>query len=91
MKEKEILKETVKEDKKKYYKLKKQKNTIDKISPLVDEFVMRANEVHHIKAVKQVGSYRIGKTFHVYFEEKPNLIHRFFTKLFLGWKWVENK
>ena len=91
MKEKEILRETVKEDKKRYYKPKKKKDIIEKPTSEVEEFVMRASEIPHIKVTKQVGSYKIGKSFHVFFEKKPNPVHRFFTKLFLGWKWVDNK
>ena len=53
---------------------------------------MRASEIPNmIKLHKQVGSYKIGKSFHVFFEKKPNSVHRFFTNLFLGWKWVDNK
>ena len=91
MKEKEILKETVKEDKKRYYKPKKKKEIIEKPTSEVEEFVMRASEIPNmIKLHKQVGSYKIGKSFHVFFEKKPNSVHRFFTNLFLGWKWVDN-
>ena len=91
MKEKEILRETVKEDKKRYYKPKKKKDIIVKPTSEVEEFVLRASEIPNIKVIKQVGSYKIGKSFHVFFEKKPNSVHRFFTKLFLGWKWVDNK
>ena len=40
------------------------------------------------------GGYRIGKNLNhsVIFNitYKPNLIHRFFSKLFLGWQWIDN-
>jgi hypothetical protein len=53
---------------------------------------MRSEEVPHIKGLpKQVGYYKIGKSFHVFFEQKPKSIHRFFTKLFLGWQWKDQK
>jgi hypothetical protein len=53
---------------------------------------MRSEEVPNIKGLpKQVGYYKIGKSFHVFFEEKPKAIYRFFTKLLLGWKWHDQK
>lgn len=94
MKEKEILKETISTEKpvspkKKTYKPKKKKELKFDLS---EEFVMRSEEVPNIKGLsKQVGYYKIGKSFHVFFEVKPNVIHRYFTKLFLGWKWHDQK
>lgn len=88
--EKEILKETESVEKplfvkKKSYKPKKRYN-------LSNEFVMRSEEVPNIKGLpKQIGYYKIGKSFHVFFSEKPNAIHRYFTKLLLGWKWHDQK
>ena len=92
--EKEILKETVSKEKpvtpkKKTYK-PRTKKTI-KVS-LDEEMVMRSEEIPNIKGIqKQVGYYKIGKSFHVFFEQKPKAIHRYFTKLFLGWKWHDQK
>jgi len=92
--EKEILKETVSKDKpvsqkKRNYKPRKKKET--KVN-LVDEMVMRSEEIPNIKGIqKQVGYYKIGKSFHIFFEEKPKAIYRFFTKLLLGWKWHDQK
>ena len=94
MKEKEILKETVSSEKpvsskKRSYKPRKKK---EKNFDLNEEFVMRSEEVPNIKGLpKQVGYYKIGKSFHIFFEEKPKAIHRYFTKLFLGWKWHDQK
>jgi len=55
--------------------------------------VMRAGEVYQkvIKKQKQVGSYKIGKSFHVFFEKKPNWIHRFLSRVLLGWEWQDQK
>ena len=92
--EKEILKETVSKDrpvpqKKRNYKPRNKKET--KVN-LVDEMVMRSEEIPNIKGIqKQVGYYKIGKSFHIFFEEKPKAIYRFFTKLLLGWKWHDQK
>ena len=92
--EKEILKETVSKEKpatakKKTYKPRKKKEPKFDLS---EEFVMRSEEVPNIKGLpKQVGYYKIGKSFHVFFEVKPKAIHRYFTKLFLGWKWHDQK
>jgi len=92
--EKAILKETVSKEKpvtpkKKTYK-PRTKKTI-KVS-LDEEMVMRSEEIPNIKGIqKQVGYYKIGKSFHVFFEQKPKAIHRYFTKLFLGWKWHDQK
>ena len=92
--EKVIIKETYKNnksssDKKRTYKPRKKK---EEKFDLNEEFVMRSEEVPNIKGLsKQVGYYKIGKSFHVFFEVKPNVIHRYFTKLFLGWKWHDQK
>ena len=94
MKEVEILKETVsqskpKEFKKRTYKPRKKK---EPKFELENEMVMRSEEVPNIKGLqKQAGSYKIGKSFHVFFEKKPKSVHRFFTKLFLGWEWKDQK
>lgn len=42
---------------------------------------------------KHVGKYCIGGeySFCIMFTEKPNIIHRYFMKLFLGWKWTDIK
>ena len=92
--EKEILKETVSKErpvpqKKRNYKPRKKKET--KVN-LEDEMVMRSEEIPNIRGIqKQVGYYKIGKSFHVFFEQKPKTIHRYFTKLLLGWKWHDQK
>ena len=53
----------------------------------------RAGEVYQnvIKTPKQVGYYRIGKSFNIFFEKKPCGLHRFFTKVLLGWNWFDQK
>jgi hypothetical protein len=96
--EKEILKETVSKEKpiknyKRSYKPKKKKETKqEEFTDLEIEMIQRSGEVPNIKGIKkQVGYYKIGKSFHVFFEEKPKSIHRYFTKLFLGWKWHDQK
>jgi hypothetical protein len=95
--EKVIIKETLRKakpesEKKKSYKPRKKKEDKKEESKILDnEFVMRANEIPHIKVPKQVGSYKVGKSFHIFFEKKPNVVHRFFTKLFLGWQWQDQK
>ena len=92
--EKEILKETVSKEKpttakKKTYKPRKKK---EPKYDLTNELVMRSEEVPHIKGLpKQVGYYVVGKGFHIFFQKKPNAIHRYFTKLFLGWKCHDQK
>lgn len=94
MKEKEIKLEKV-ETKKRTYKPKKRKIVEVKVSenPEIDDMVMKSSEVilNTLRPKKNVGSYKVGKSFYVYFTEKPNIIHRFFTKIFLGWTWIENK
>jgi hypothetical protein len=92
--EKQILKETVSVEKpisakKRSYKPRKKKEPKYDLS---NELVMRSEEVPHIKGLpKQVGYYVVGKGFHIFFQKKPNAIHRYFTKLFLGWKWHDQK
>lgn len=90
--EKLIVKGTIKRAKPEITKNKiyKAKNKKDELLE-VEEFVMRANEIPNIKVSKQAGSYKIGKSFHIFFETKPNVIHRFFTKLFFGWKWHDQE
>jgi hypothetical protein len=95
--EKEILKETVSKDKpvpqkKKSYKPRKKKETKqEEYTGLEMEMVQRSSEVHSIKKPIQAGSYKVGKSFHIFFDKKPNSIHRFFTKLCLGWEWQDQK
>lgn len=74
--------------KKKNYRSKKKKETKYNLD---EELVMRAGEVVGIVKPKQAGSYKIGKSFHIFFENKPNVIHRYFTKLLLGWEWKDQK
>jgi hypothetical protein len=98
MTEKIILKETItkgkpeveNKPKKKYYKPKKKREIIEvdiKDLDLNHDYIQNGI----IKKPEQVGSYKVGKSFHIFFEEKPNPIHIFFTKLFLGWKWQDQK
>lgn len=106
MNEKNILKETVtpikveseKRPKKKYHKHKKLSDTVQ--SEINDIMAKNIHEVLNaekpfisegIKVKKSAGSYNVGKSFHIYFDKKPILIHRFFTKLLLGWKWRDQK
>ena len=97
--EKIVISETVRSHKpreiEKIPKLKKRsfnpkKKIINEVNN-VNDFV-KINKVPNIKGLqKQVGYYKIGKSFHVFFEQKPNVIHRYFTKLFLGWRWHDQK
>jgi hypothetical protein len=95
--EKSILKETVRQDKpvtpkKRNYKPRKKKETKqEEITGLETEMIQRSGEIHSIVKPIQAGSYKVGKSFHIFFEKKPNSIHRFFTKLFLGWIWQDQK
>ena len=97
--EREVLKETHRNSKpkaessvvtkKRSYRSKKKK---EPKYDFAEELVMRSESVPNIPGIKkQVGYYKIGKSFHIFFEEKPKSIHRFFTKLFLGWKWQDQK
>ena len=95
--EKSILKETVRQDKpvtpkKRNYKPRKKKETKqEEFAGLETEMIQRSGEIHSIIKPIQAGSYKVGKSFHIFFEKKPNSIHRFFTKLFLGWIWQDQK
>ena len=95
--EKVILKETVSKEKptttkKKTYKPRKKKEIkTEEFKGLEHDMVQRSSEIHSIYKPLQAGSYKIGKSFHVFFEVKPNAIHRYFTKLLLGWKWQDQK
>jgi|LakMenEpi08Oct12_1017439.scaffolds.fasta_scaffold15464_1 hypothetical protein len=98
--EKEILKETVSKEKpsptkKRTYKPRKKKTENKNTEgSVVDDMVMRSGEIHlpnSFKRRKEVGSYKIGRSFQIYFEKKPNPIHRFFSKLLLGWEWHDQK
>ena len=83
--EKEILKETVSKEKpsptkKRNYKPRKKKEVkTEEFKGLEHEMVQRSNEIHSISKPIQAGSYKIGKSFHVFFEVKPSAIHRYFT------------
>ena len=95
--EKSILKETVRQDKpvtpkKRNYKPRKKKETKqEEFTGLETEMIQRSGEIHSIIKPIQAGSYKVGKSFHIFFEKKPNSIHRFFTKLFVGWIWQDQK
>ena len=102
MKEREILRDTVRDSKpvldgkpkKKYYKPRKKREIIE-----VDIKDLDPNHVYKqsngIKLPKKVGKYCIGAGdgFCIHFEKKPNWLHRKCMKLFLGWTWTnyENK
>lgn len=49
------------------------------------------NDYLFIKGIKMIGSYKIGFNYFIYLQKKPNIIHRFFTKLLLGWVWKDAK
>jgi hypothetical protein len=70
---------------------KKQKHTKNKENEKYDDFVLRSGDIPTLKKPKQVGSYKLGKSFHIFFDKKPNSIHRLFTKLLLGWEWQDQK
>ena len=95
--EKEILKETVRKTKPKelkkptYIPRKKKESKQEEYKGLDIEMVERSSEIHSIVKPNQAGSYKVGKSFHIFFEKKPNSFHRFFTKLLLGWKWHDQK
>jgi hypothetical protein len=38
---------------------------------------------------KEVGKYIINDGFHIHMIKKPCWPHRFFTRVFLGWKWED--
>ena len=94
MKEKEIKTEKV--DKKKIYgrskKMDKQIKTID-LNDEINEMFMRSGEVikNVIKIPKKVGYYRVGRGFNIFFEKKPSGLKRFFSKVLLGWHWIDQK
>ena len=92
MKEKEIKTEKV--EKKKVYRRPKKvvEETKIKDDEILDMYT-RAGEVYQnvIKTPKQAGYYRIGKSFNIFFEKKPCGLHRFFTKVLLGWNWFDQK
>jgi hypothetical protein len=70
----------------------KTENKKVKDQDLINDWVLRQGEVTQtvIKYPKQVGYYKVGKSFHIFFEKKPNIIHRYFSKLLLGWTWINN-
>jgi uncharacterized metal-binding protein len=86
--EKKTIKRTV--------NLTKNKQKTDKkkieVQDSINDWIMRQGEVSQtvIKYPKQVGYYKVGKSFHIFFEKKPNIIHRYFSKLLLGWTWINN-
>jgi hypothetical protein len=95
MKEKKLIDGAVKQEKRNYYRPKKRKTIDNKVSEIEDinDFIMRSGEVtqYVIKKPKLDGYYKVGKSYHIHFEKKPNFIHRFFVKVLLGWFWVDQK
>jgi len=86
--EKKTIKRTVNPTKNKQKTDKKKIEDQD----LINDWILRQGEVTQtvIKYPKQVGYYKVGKSFHIFFEKKPNTIHRYFSKLLLGWTWINN-
>jgi len=86
--EKKSIKRTVNTTKNK----QKTDNKKVKDQDLINDWILRQGEVTQtvIKYPKQVGYYKVGKSFHIFFEKKPNTIHRYFSKLLLGWTWINN-
>ncbi len=98
--EKVILKEKISGDtrnNKNYYKRKKPKNKVvnnkDDQYKNYDDLVLRSGEVSNVSfgRPKMAGSYMVGNNNFFYLQKKPNSIHRFFTKLILGWVWKDVK
>ena len=98
MTEKIILKETItkgkpeveKKPKKKYYKPRNKREIIEvdiKDLDLNHDYIQNGI----IKKPEQVGSYKVGKSFNIFFDKKPNAINRLFAKLLLGWEWQDQK
>lgn len=98
MKEKEILKDTVRDGKplekktKRYYKPKKKKEE-DSLDRQLENSEKPFVSSESFKIPNTVGRYHIGgtKKFSIYMDKKPNWIHRKCMKLFLGWTWEDNK
>ena len=88
--EKVILKETVvsgdTRNNKKYNRNRKPKNKVEngENNNIKNDFLL-------IKGIKMIGSYKIGSNYFIYLQKKPNFVHRFFTKLLLGWVWKDVK
>ena len=56
---------------------------------------VKITENNKIKVIEYVGGYNLtGKsseaTFKLNFTKKPNIIHRFFSRILLGWVWVDD-
>jgi hypothetical protein len=90
--EKVVLKETVvsgntRNNNKNYNKNRKPKKKIENgenNNHVKNDFLL-------IKGIKMIGSYKIGSNYFIYLQKKPNIIHRFFSKLLLGWVWKDVK
>lgn len=103
MKEKEILRDTVRDTKpvsdgkpkKKYYKPRKKKEDGELSHEVNNSEKPFIPENNGFKLPKKVGKYCIGAGdgFCIHFDKKPNWLHRKCMKLFLGWAWTdyENK
>jgi hypothetical protein len=101
--EKVIMREKISGDtktyKKNYHRNKKNKDTnnkktYDKYDDKYDDLVLRSGEVTTLSIYgnpKMAGSYMIGKNNFIYLKKKPNIIHRFFSKILLGWIWKDVK
>jgi len=98
MKEREILRDTVRETKPvplkvRNYKPRKKKEE-DNMRPELansEKPFVPADKGFHLP--KTVGKYCMGtgKGFCIHFEEKPNWLHRKCMKIFLGWTWTDNE
>jgi hypothetical protein len=49
------------------------------------------NLSYQIHNPQYVGGYHITPNFHVYLQTKPFWLHRYMTRILLGWKWKDTK
>jgi len=98
MTEKIILKETITKGKPEVEKKPKKKNYKPRNKREIIEVDIKDLDLNHdyiqngiIKKPEKVGSYKVGKSFNIFFDKKPNAINRLFAKLLLGWEWQDQK
>jgi hypothetical protein len=99
MKEKQILKDTVRDGKplekktKRYYKPRKKNEEGTMTHEVANSEKPYVANNDGLKIPNTVGRYCMGtgKGFCIHLEKKPNWLHRKCMKLFLGWDWKNSK
>ena len=66
-------------------------NTNQSDLPTGSMYLDTTNQSYQIHNPQYVGRYEITPNFHVHLQLKPMWLHRYMTRILLGWKWKNTK